>query len=496
MDKPPRPISPPPTETERALRTVTFAWLFGSVYFTAIAGAPLTKYADWLGATEFTFGLLSALPFMASLLSLPAAVLTDKTGQRKAIFVGAFLIQRLVWIGIAVVPVLAWQWSGPSAGLIAFLVLFGAAHAVGALGGPAYMSWMSNVVPRRVRGRYFANRRRIGIFTALPTALVVGYVMDRYGNADAAGVPWPIVAIFACAAVAGLVDILLFLRVPHEVPTREAKTPGLASLKAPLVDGKFLRFAAFVAVLTMSAAPVPQFVNLMLVRELELKSLAIQTMLLVMPMVSQMWSFNAWGRAVDRFGKKPVMAAAMAGIIPVAGGWAIVALNSGNGSPLWAVAAIGFVTSFMGGIFWSGIEVANTNYVLEMVGSRRDGSGYAAVNGVIVNVAGALGGLGFGVLATATRDWQIATPLGIVTTLAVVMLTSMGLRIVAAVVFLPFVAAEGGLRTRVAARETLRFVGSNLYNNAQSAMFLPLRVGRSRLRETSRIVRRVAKRRR
>jgi hypothetical protein len=51
---------------------VTLAWIFGSAWQAATGGAALTRFAQGLGANEFPFGLRAALPFIASLLSVPA----------------------------------------------------------------------------------------------------------------------------------------------------------------------------------------------------------------------------------------------------------------------------------------------------------------------------------------------------------------------------------------------------------------------------------------
>src|SRR5215213_2922495 len=80
---------------QRAMSLVTLAWIFGSVWMTATSGAPLTQFARSLGASNFQFGLLAALPFIASLLSLPASVLIDRTGQRKRIFLWGLYTRRV-----------------------------------------------------------------------------------------------------------------------------------------------------------------------------------------------------------------------------------------------------------------------------------------------------------------------------------------------------------------------------------------------------------------
>src|SRR4051812_231887 len=71
--------SHPQTPLRRSLSLVTTAWLFGSIYVTSTSGAPLALFANGLGASKFQFGLLSAMPFIASMPSLPASVLVDRT---------------------------------------------------------------------------------------------------------------------------------------------------------------------------------------------------------------------------------------------------------------------------------------------------------------------------------------------------------------------------------------------------------------------------------
>ena len=61
----------------------------------------------------------------------------------------------------------------------AFLVLMFVMHSGGAVGGPAWTSWMADVVPDRSRGKYFSRRRQWGIASAIPAALFAGWLLDR-----------------------------------------------------------------------------------------------------------------------------------------------------------------------------------------------------------------------------------------------------------------------------------------------------------------------------
>ena len=512
----------PSDQRQRSLYLVTLAWVFGSVHVTAVAGAPMTLFAERLGATPFVFGLLAAAPFAASLLGLPAAVWSDFSGRRKGIFLLSLYAHRLLWWPIAILPpLLLHRGVIDAAGALGLFVgLMALMHCCGALGGPAWMSWMADVIPRRVRGRYLACRRQWGIASALPAALIVGFVLDRFARgADVSDqqVFWTCGAIFCASAVFGVIDIALYQFVPHARPERQPIEEGASpvqvlrqlfgSLGVPLRNRRFLAFAAFVAMLTFATAPSGTFVTLFLVRKLQIGNMTIQTMLLVAPMLTQLLVSGLWGRVVDRFGKKVTLTLASAGIAPIAFGWTMIAAHSEPGQPLgigWIMLA--YLVSAGGGLFWTGIEIANFNYVLDMAGnapgghsragtSTGAGGGYVAVNSVIVNLAGMAGGIAFGQLASATQDVSIdatklvgataGSAIGVFDVFAILFLASAVLRLLATLVFLPLVQEEADRRHHKA-RDALRFVSANMYNNVQTAIMQPVRFLRVRPRETVR----------
>jgi MFS family permease len=352
-----------------------------------------------------------------------------------------------------------------------FLLLLFLMHAAGAVGGPAWVSWMADVVPDRLRGKYFSRRRQWGVVSAIPTALLAGWMLDRCcATSDSMMTLRWCAILFMCAAVFGLADIHLFQYLPG-VRTPPRRGFGLVkALGGPLRDRQFLWFAAFVGTLTFAVGFMQQFITLYLLDRdrVGLSSGTTQLIVLVVPMAAQFLALPVWGRAVDRMGKKPVLALAGLGLVPVALGWCL--LGPGN---LW----LAFVLAAAHMVLWCGVEIANFNFVLERSGSERGGaaggSAYVAVNSVIVNIAGCLGGLVAGLIAQSLQNWSW-TPVAGARTISfydVLFVLSGVLRLAAVALFLPLLHEP----TARSAGEALRFITAGIRSAICACLPRPLR---------------------
>ena len=463
------------TTTAQTLRSrlvvITLAWVFGSVWYTTTTGSALTVFAKGLGASNFQFGVLTALPFIASLMSVPGSVLIECTGKRKRLFLWGFSIQRSLWVVIALAPVwLLTRYGAAAAGatsLNVFLALMLLMYAAGAMGGPAWLSWMADTVPARLNGKYFSRRRQWGILSAVPAALIVGKLLDDWSAGGNLLLMRSCAALFVLCALFGLADIHLFQYVPSAPRQPRTGAQLLGSLREPLRNAAFLRYSGFVGALTFAVNFLGQFATLFLLEQVGSSNLAVQLILVISPMLAQLLVLGVWGRAADRMGKKPLLVVASIGLVPVGIGWCFVTPHL-----IW----LAYILSALGAALWTGVEVANLNLVLETSGSGENGGGssYAAVNSVIINLAGGLGGLAAGVIAQTLSNWHWQPASGFKTFNFYDVLFAVGgvLRLVSVVAFVPFL-YEPAARP---AREALRFLTGGLAGLLITTSSQPLRM--------------------
>jgi MFS family permease len=459
----------------RAMLMATGGWMFGSVWSSSMSGTPLTLYARQLGATPFQFGLLAALPFLASILSLPASILIEATGQRKRIFMLGLYLQRFLWFVIAIVPLWILNKGGfrhAQLAMSAFLWLMLIMYSGNAIGGPAWVTWMADLVPDRIRGKYFSRRRQFGMLTAVPAAWIVGWLLDTQPSADPFSIMRWCAGIFIIAAIFGVLDIHMFQYVP-DIPKRPKKGMQLIrALRQPLGDRRFLWFAGFVGTLFFAMSFMGQFVTLYVMDEAAKSGTHMnrtaQMMLIVTPYLAQLAFLGLWGHTADRMGKKPLLVLSSLGLVPVGIGWCVL-----TKSTVW----VGYILSALGAALWAAVEIANFNIVLEMSetpdqGSTGGGSAYVAVNSVIVNIAGCLGGLAAGVIAEALKNWEAFWLFKTFRGYDILFAVSAVMRLLAVVVFLPFIHDATARPTA----QAVRFMMSNVYNNLFNALQQPVKI--------------------
>ncbi len=440
---------------------VTTAWVFGAawMYVTGVGAAP-TRYGRLLGMSDFQFGLLAALLSASAALQVPASYFVERYGFRKSVLLIAGVTHRAVWLVIALVPWVlprAWWWPG----LMLFMTV---SASFSNIAMPGVLSWFADLVPERVRGRYFSRRAQIGQLVGLATTLVVGEVLDLATPLGDEVLRRTISLLFAAAALCGIADFLTLTKVPD---TKHRHDPALTLrelLVKPWRDRNFRWFVGFSATLNFGLIYVGQYIWLYVFDEVGMSNREANFLLMTVPILIGLAAYPLWGKIVDRWGCKATLLVSGVLISHGAAAWIFVTKET------WWV---GYAAAVVAMAAWPGVDLASFTLLLRMGGSedgRRQGSAYIAANSVVVAAAGLLSGLFGGSVAKLFGGWRGSLFGWPLTYHGVLFLVSGGLRLLALVWLIGL--HEPQPHTTLTA---VRYIVGALYSNMQHAIFMPVR---------------------
>ena len=524
-------------ELRSSLRTVTMAWMFGIVWFVCCTtGSHVQVFARMTGFGEFAFGVMAAIPFLASFGQIIASVLIERTGLRKYQFLQFNVIHRAAWLLIAGVPLFL-DIPSPLAVWLTLAILMGSYFAA-ALAAPAWFSWMGDLIPRRVRGRYFARRERFTLMVQIVVVVALGILFDRLTVFDAAGkeaIQQPAILhmamiVYAIGAVFGVLDTVIFLRIRELRPPRkvasepilrwtefppprrmslahlryDARYLGSAAyqlLLDPLKDRVFRNYVLFAATLSFSATASGWYFWSLCLEHLHFGKLGTNMLFQVIGPLSSIAAAPFWGKLIDRFGRRPVLTVATILVLISNVPWFLAMPNLQgpawmiwllNGSASWVGSIFGHgnwqligaatpLGSFLiassacviGGCGWTGIGISQMSI---MVGFS-DGKGrskYLAASSVLISVGGVAGGV-VGGLVSQGLVYYNAHPLIVGPFIWNNWHATMVITTMARVVALFFLRGMPDPGSR-SVSDMMRFMRVNVQNAVTMWLFYPLRV--------------------
>jgi MFS family permease len=354
-----------------SLRYVIVAVCFGMVFFAVTTGPALTGFARQLGANDLVFSLLMALPALGGVAQVFASYLLERSANRRRLFLASLYPQRLIWIGVALIPVVVHR---STARIVAAMALICMSGIFGSVGNVAFMSWMGDLVPGYIRGRFFGTRSMLSTAAATVTAWSVGWFLDRFPGFVGYG------AVFATAAVFGAADIAFFHFIKEPPMNRSAASPRLIQvLFEPFSSRPFTRFVTFWCSAMFAQMLMGPFTILYLLEALSLQFSQASLYAQVIPNIAIFMAARRWGRMIDRYGCKPVLTVAMAvqTVLPLV--W--VFTSAGR---WWLLLSV----SFLGGFFWSAMDLGAVNMLMRSSpGTNRSAyvANYSLLSGVLGN---------------------------------------------------------------------------------------------------------------
>ena len=251
--------------------------------------------------------LILAAPQIVGLLRLGTPAMIGRLAGRKEFCIAAFLGSALL---LAALPWIAAPGSLSSAeqSLAALIVLWCLYHLLQYLGTVALWSWLADVAPTPIRGRYLGRRERWLVAGVAVGALAAGLFVAQFHQAYPKLPGWIAYAIVAnvgaCFMLAAIVPLWM---MPSAANRLAAHRPiAWRAMLSPLCDSRFLRLLLFGCWFSFFNGVTQSAQNLYPIQVLGigvLLTLSLQTgMRLGQSAVSP-----TLGRLADRFGNRPVM---------------------------------------------------------------------------------------------------------------------------------------------------------------------------------------------
>lgn len=379
-------------EIHRALNRVIVAWVFGAMWSEIAFGAPLVGLFKALGASTVLFGLVGAMPSIATLMQPLGSYTLERAGHRRTVFVVLGCMHRLLWIPLALAPLFI---RNSALSLSVGLGILAVSCLLGSFIGPYWFSWVAELVPEKSRGNYFGRRAVLGRISSMLAAMLAGQYLVKDPPLSKLGI------VFIVASIAGFADIFIHRRVP-DVPMRNQPNGPRKMLNVifdPARDRSFRAFMIFVIAMWLGTGVAGAYFTLYLMRELALSYLQIAFYMTVLHAAAYILFSWLFGVCVDQFGNKPILilSASANALTPL-----ILVLCRPNSSFLLALMGIS------SGAAWAGINLAVLNLQIALPPAEVRHS-YSAAFSVLTGVSSAIGSLmGMGI-ARLTQDvsWNL-----------------------------------------------------------------------------------------
>jgi MFS family permease len=360
-----------------------------SQVFNSLAGPGsvfVTRLAVMLNASPLGFSILSAIGQLSQVIQPLGVAVTRRRSRRRPVVILMAAAGRAMTPLLGLTPLLL----PAAAALPVSLLLFALITAVLSVSTNMWMGWIADMVPLRVRGRFFARRNQVLMVAGLLASFVFGAFVDLYSEergwiagriARILGVspdPSGLFAVFAAAGILGLVGLLILRRQP-ENPKQLESERYRTILKAPLADANFRKLCVFGAWWMLAVGIGSPFWQPFMMQRLRMSIVGI-LVYGTLSTAGALLAVRPWGRFIDRYGNKPAMRIAMVlgAINPVM--WLFVTPQS-----LWII----YSEAVLSGVMWScvGIVMANLVLAIAPAGRKQVYSGvFNAVSGLAVMV--------------------------------------------------------------------------------------------------------------
>jgi len=264
------------------------------------------------------------------------------------------------------------------------LIFFVAGLVCTSFSSAGWTSWMNELVPERIRGRFWGLRNKyINLFQII-AALIGGAILSLAKKFD--------ITLFGFGF---LFISAFFFRAASFIPLSKQYEPTMAAPSKKerisffdfifsLPKSNFGRFTIFNIFFTLSTSLMPALTTIFLLKTIKVSYLELSIINIALSL-SSAFLMPYWGKITDNYGNYKVLAFTACGILLIPLGWTFFR------ETIWFI-----ILNIFAGFFWSGFALSSQNFILDNVDKRvlhYNVAYYNALNNFMAFVGSVLGGI-------------------------------------------------------------------------------------------------------
>lgn len=267
--------------------TSGFTYLTGGVFLSGLALL--------MGAGDVLLSYLSVIINICGVLILAFSSFLERFASRR-VAVCLTVLSRALTVFIVLIPVLV----PVNLRLIFFVPAVILAFTLLAQTTVVLNQWMLSFMDENRSGRYISQRQTLTLIVTVILSLASGWWMD-YMQGGYTG----IALIFSAAALLGICEILLLIRIPDSPKTASAKHRFRLrdAVLLPLKDRHFRSFVLYIFLFYLFLYISDSFTMVYMMKYLALPYRTVNALYLIISL-PQIFLLNIWGKISDKHGHR------------------------------------------------------------------------------------------------------------------------------------------------------------------------------------------------
>jgi MFS family permease len=257
--------------------------------------AYLAGFACYMGITDSLNGLLGAIPVLAGVIQVFSPIIFEKMQKRKMAIALLNLFHRLLLGLMMFIPLIT---DSSLERMVLIFSMFFISHLLFSFANPAASSWLIDLTPENIRGRYFGIRESTLLAVAIVFTLAMGRVLDHFKNngSEFGG----FVILFSFILVLAFVNFIVFSLMKEPPVKRNKSNLTVKSVVTiPLRDKKFKKIIILFILWNIGVQALAPFTSVYMVSGLKLVYTYISAVVMIGTFIKVLSARYLWGRLAD-----------------------------------------------------------------------------------------------------------------------------------------------------------------------------------------------------